>query len=58
MERRTERMGKARKLKKAEKKAARVEKASSKLQKKLDKLEKAGAKAQKRVEKLSKKLGL
>jgi peptidoglycan hydrolase CwlO-like protein len=51
-------MGKASKLKKAEKKLGKVEKASGKLQKKLDKLEKQGAKAQKKVDKLSKKLGV
>ena len=49
-------MGKAKKLKKAEKTVAKVDKAKGKLEKKISKLDKTGAKAQKKVDKLSAKL--
>jgi len=49
-------MGKAKKLKKAEKIVVKVDTQKGKLEKRLGKLDKVGAKAQKKVDKLSAKL--
>jgi len=55
-ERRTRGMGKAKKLKKAEKTVEKTEVKKAKLEKDIAKLDKTGAKAQKKADKLSKKL--